>query len=78
MKITKQVREYISLSVQALEAHGIEWQIEISSRHSKLLYWISDQRFFATLSNSTSDNRARLNLKSDVMKNVRQHHGGMK
>jgi len=78
MKITKQVREYISLTAQALEDHGIEWQIEISSKHSKLLYWINDQRFFATLSNSTSDNRARLNLKSDVMRTIRQHHRGMK
>lgn len=77
MRITKQVREHISLATQALEDHGIEYQIEISSRHSRLVYWINDKRFFATVSNSTSDNRARLNLRSDVMRTIRQQ-GEMK
>ena len=73
MKMTKKVREHVSLATQILEEHGIEYQVEISSRHSRILYWISDKKFFATISNSSSDSRARLNLRSDVMRTIRQH-----
>jgi hypothetical protein len=73
MRIPKQVRETISLTTQLLEEHEIEWQIELFSKHYKLVYWIGGKSFCSSISKSASDNRSRMNLRSDVMKIIKQH-----
>lgn len=73
MRITKQVRETISLTTQLLEEHEIEWQIELFRKHYKLVYWIGGRSFCSSISSSGSDHRSRMNLRSDVMKIIKQH-----
>lgn len=77
MKITKQVREHISLATERLDEMGIPWTVEICSRHSKLIYWVNGKQLFSPVSNSSSDKRARFNFRSNVYKTVQQN-GGIK
>lgn len=75
MRMTKQVREHISLATQRLDDMGIPWTVEICSRHSKLIYWINGREFFSPVPNSSSDKRGRLNLRSNVCKIIQQQGG---
>jgi hypothetical protein len=75
MRITKQVREHISLATERLDEMGIPWTVEICSRHSKLIYWVDGKQMVAPVSNSSSDRRARLNFRSNVCKIVQQNRG---
>lgn len=72
MKITKQVREYISLAVKELEDMGIRWEIEIDKRHSRLIYYVNGRTIVTGIGNSPSDRRAALNLRSQVRNTVKQ------
>jgi hypothetical protein len=72
MRITKQVREYISLATKELDELGLEWTVEIDSRHSRLIYVVGGRTLVTSLSNSPSDKRAALNLRTQVRIAVKQ------
>jgi hypothetical protein len=72
MRVTKQVRDYISLATNELDQMGIEWTVEIDSRHSRLIYVVGGRTLVTGISNSPSDKRAALNLRTQVKIAVRQ------
>ena len=72
MKLTKKIRDHMALATQELDAAGIAWEIEICKRHKRLVYEIDGKVMFATVSNSPSDKRSSLNLKSDVRNSIRR------
>jgi hypothetical protein len=72
MRVTKQVRDYISLATKELDELGLEWSIEIDSRHSRLIYVVGGKTLVTGISNSPSDRRAALNLRTQVKIAVKQ------
>ena len=72
MRVTKQVRDYISLATNELDQMGIEWTVEIDSRHSRLIYVVGGRTLVTGISNSPSDKRAALNLRTQVRIAVKQ------
>jgi hypothetical protein len=72
MRVTKQVRDYISLATNELDQMGLEWTVEIDSRHSRLIYVVGGRTLVTGISNSPSDKRAALNLRTQVRIAVRQ------
>ena len=72
MRVTKQVRDYISLATNELDQMGVEWTVEIDSRHSRLIYVVGGRTLVTGISNSPSDKRAALNLRTQVRIAVKQ------
>jgi hypothetical protein len=72
MRVTKQVRDYISLATNELDQMGLEWTVEIDSRHSRLIYVVGGRTLVTGISNSPSDKRAALNLRTQVRIAVKQ------
>ena len=72
MRVTKQVRDYISLATNELDQMGLEWTVEIDSRHSRLIYVVGGRTLVTGISNSPSDRRAALNLRTQVKIAVKQ------
>jgi hypothetical protein len=75
MKIDRRLREFISPTTEALEDMNIEWTLDVSHKHPRLLYSVDGKQFFHVVSRSPSDKRSGLNMKSDVCRNIRQHRG---
>lgn len=71
MKITKKVRNHISLAVKELDEAGIAWEVEAGGKHFRLVYSVNGREFGAIISNSPSDRRSNLNFRSDVRKTIR-------
>lgn len=71
MKITKQVRDYVSLAVKELDEAGIPWEFEAGSKHHRLVYYVNGKPCVATVSISSSDRRAALNFRSQIRKTIR-------
>lgn len=72
MKITKQVRDHIGLAVKALDEAGIPWELEAGGKHFRLVYFVGGREFGMTVSNSPSDVRSALNLRSQVRNSIRR------
>jgi hypothetical protein len=72
VRISKQVRDYISLAIQELDAMGIPWEIEFGKRHHKMLYKVDGKVWTMAVSNSPSDKRSSLNFRSQVLNSIRR------
>lgn len=71
MRLTKQVRSYISLAVKELDEAGIAWEVEAGGKHFRLVYSVDGREFGAVISNSPSDRRSALNFRSQVRKTIK-------
>lgn len=72
MKLTKGVKTIIEPATNKLDELGIPWQMESGGKHLKLLYSVNGIRFTQTISLSSSDARTAMNIKGDIMRNVRK------
>lgn len=78
MKLTKNVKTIIEPATNKMDELGIPWQVESGGKHLKLLYSVEGKKFTQTISLSSSDARTALNIKGDIMRNVRNVLGGMR
>lgn len=75
MKLPRKVREQASLATKMLDEMNIEWKVDVSHKHPRLLYFIDGKTFIQVFSRSASDKRSSLNMKSDICKTIRQQRG---
>ncbi len=75
MKLPRKVREQASLATKMLDEMNIEWKVDVSHKHPRLLYFIDGKTFIQVFSRSASDKRSNLNMKSDICKTIRQQRG---
>jgi hypothetical protein len=67
---TRKIREHLKPATDMLDAAGIEWEIEARSKHKRLVYRVDGRTYFATVSATSSDKRASLNLRADIRRNL--------
>lgn len=72
MKIDKRIKSVIEPTIKKLDEMGINWEIERTSRHFKLLYSYNGEKFTQIVSASSSDNRTAMNIKGDVMRTIKK------
>ena len=75
MKMPRKMREQASLVTKMLDEMNIEWKVDVSHKHPRLLYFIDGKLFIQVFSRSASDKRSSLNMKSDICKTIRQQRG---
>ena len=75
MKIPHRLREYISLTTNLLDESGIEWSLDVAHKHPRLLYSVNGKPRMQIVSGSSSDRRAALNMRGDVLRTIRKERG---
>jgi hypothetical protein len=76
MKIPHRLREIVSLAINALDELEIEWTIDTKHKHPRLLYTVNGRGFIQVVSGSSSDVRTAMNIRGDVLRNIRREQGG--
>jgi hypothetical protein len=75
MRIPHRLREYISLTTNLLDDMKVEWSLDMAHKHPRLLYSINGKPFMQIVSGSSSDKRAALNMRGDVLRTIRKEQG---
>jgi hypothetical protein len=75
MRVPHRLREYISLTTNLLDDMKIEWSLDMAHKHPRLLYSINGKPFMQIVSGSSSDKRAALNMRGDVLRTIRKEQG---
>jgi len=75
MRVPHRLREYISLTTNLLDDMKIEWSLDMVHKHPRLLYSINGKPFMQIVSGSSSDKRAALNMRGDVLRTIRKEQG---
>jgi hypothetical protein len=75
MKVPHRLREQVSLTTNLLDELEIEWTIDMQHRHPRLLYRVNGKGFIQVIAGSTSDVRSAMNMRGDVLRNIRKEQG---
>ena len=75
MRVPHRLREYISLTTNLLDDMKIEWSLDVAHKHPRLLYSVNGKPFMQVVSASSSDKRAALNMRGDVLRTIRKEQG---
>jgi len=75
MRVPHRLREYISLTTNLLDELEIEWSLDVAHKHPRLLYSVNGKPFMQIVSGSSSDKRAALNMRGDVLRTIRKEQG---
>ena len=75
MRVPHRLREYISLTTNLLDDMKIEWSLDVAHKHPRLLYSVNGKPLMQVVSASSSDRRAALNMRGDVLRAIRKEQG---
>jgi hypothetical protein len=75
MRVPHRLREYISLTTNLLDELEIEWSLDVKHKHPRLLYSVNGKSFMQIVSSTSSDKRAALNMRGDVLRTIRKEKG---
>ena len=75
MRVPHRLREYISLTTNLLDDMKIEWSLDMAHKHPRLLYSVNGRPLMQVVSSSSSDKRAALNMRGDVLRAIRKEQG---
>jgi hypothetical protein len=53
----------------------IEWSLDVAHKHPRLLYSVNGKPLMQVVSASSSDRRAALNMRGDVLRAIRKEQG---
>jgi hypothetical protein len=76
MRVPHRLREFISLTTNLLDELEIEWTIDMQHKHPRLLYSVNGKGFIQVVAGSSSDVRAAMNMRGDVLRTIRKEQGG--
>jgi len=75
MRVPHRLREYISLTTNLLDDMKIEWSLDMAHKHPRLLYSVNGKPLMQVVSSSSSDKRAALNMRGDVLRAIKKEQG---
>jgi hypothetical protein len=53
----------------------IEWTLDTQHKHPRLLYRVNGKGFIQVVAGSSSDARSAMNMRGDVLRNIRKEQG---
>ena len=68
----KRMKDLISLAAKDLDDMKISWVVEVRRKHSRLIYSLAGERITTIISNTASDVRAAMNLRSNVRNEIKR------
>jgi hypothetical protein len=76
MRVPHRLREFISLTTNLLDELGIEWTLDTKHKHPRLLYRVNGKGFIQVVAGSSSDVRAAMNMRGDVLRAIKREQAG--
>ena len=75
MRVPHRLRGQVSLTTNLLDELEIEWTLDIRHKHPRLLYSVNGKGFIQVIAGSSSDIRAAMNMRGDVLRTIRKEQG---
>ena len=75
MRVPHRLRGQVSLTTNLLDELKIEWTLDMQHKHPRLLYSVNGKGFIQVIAGSSSDARSAMNMRGDVLRNIRKEQG---
>jgi hypothetical protein len=75
MRVPHRLRGQVSLTTNLLDELKIEWTLDTQHKHPRLLYSVNGKGFIQVIAGSSSDARSAMNMRGDVLRNIRKEQG---